>query len=173
MCFLLGMLHLLIHTLRFGRDAGDISGYACDAAENTTTHPRLLSCFGSFHSAGHVLLQLYLMEAVLTHISTWLTLARQKMITTLFQSTNKPTVTADILLAVMYKVAITHISKWIFCITADIFTVKEQKVQDTPTVCLSRKSTQMTTTVMIIEALKQSASRKSKCLTIKTQNHSR
>lgn len=38
MCFLFGMLHLLTRTLRFGRDAADISGYACDAAQNTTTH---------------------------------------------------------------------------------------------------------------------------------------
>lgn len=28
MCFLFGMLHLLMCTLRFGRDAADISGYA-------------------------------------------------------------------------------------------------------------------------------------------------
>lgn len=38
MCFLFGMLHLLTCTLRFRRDAADISGYACDAAQNTTTH---------------------------------------------------------------------------------------------------------------------------------------
>lgn len=36
MCFLFGMLHLLTH--RFGRDAADISGYDCNAAQNTTTH---------------------------------------------------------------------------------------------------------------------------------------
>lgn len=37
MCFLFGMLHLLTRTVRFGRDAADISGYACEAAQNTTT----------------------------------------------------------------------------------------------------------------------------------------
>lgn len=38
MCFPFGMLHLLTRTVRFGRDAADISGCACDAAQNTTTH---------------------------------------------------------------------------------------------------------------------------------------
>lgn len=36
--------------------------------KNTTTHPRLLSCFGSFHSEGHVLLWLYPMERLFWHI---------------------------------------------------------------------------------------------------------
>jgi len=31
MCFQFGMLHLLTRTVRFGRDAADISGYACEA----------------------------------------------------------------------------------------------------------------------------------------------
>lgn len=38
MCFLFGMLHLLACTVRFRRDAADISGYACNTAQNTNTH---------------------------------------------------------------------------------------------------------------------------------------
>lgn len=53
MCFLSGMLHLLKHAVRFGRDAADISGYA-----SQKTHPLLLSCFRSFQRKSHVSLSL-------------------------------------------------------------------------------------------------------------------
>lgn len=88
MCFLLGMLHLLTRTLRFGRDAADISGYACDATQKH--HPptpaqlfRVIPQWGPCAT-----LTLSHGEAVLAHISTWLTpvIAKKKWSALFFPS---------------------------------------------------------------------------------------
>lgn len=59
------------HTLRFGRDAADISGYACDTARNTSAHS--CSAVWPFHSEGHVStvglsLDKYSLTAVITKL---------------------------------------------------------------------------------------------------------